>query len=346
MSQNTPERLGFRMPAEWAPHAATWMAWPHGETQWCGMLAPVREEFAALVAAIARVEPVDPLLHDEETAADAERRLGNADVRRHLVPYDDVWLRDSGPVFVARQEELALVDWTFNGWGGKYPAGLDTQIPQRIAQRLGLRSFQPGLVLEGGSIEVNGAGLAFTTRQCLLSPRRNPDLDEKALGAALRDYLGITRLVWLDEGLEGDHTDGHIDMLTRFADPTTIVTSVCADRDDPNHATLAANLDVVKRQCGRAEVPFRIVELPVPAGRVEFGGERLPLSYANFYIANGLVVVPAYGVPEDAGALEILRPLFPRRTVVGLPARALISGGGAFHCVTQQQPVGAGWSAE
>lgn len=334
------------MPAEWTPHASTWMGWPHDDVQWCGWLEPVRRDFATLVETIAHAEPVDLLVADEESEADARRRLTQGSIRLHRIPHNDVWLRDAGPIFITRKNDVALVRWEFNGWGGKYPADLDAEVPGHVARLLGdVRPFRPGLVLEGGSIEVNGAGLAITTRQCLLSPRRNPDLDEKTIESALRAYLGVTRVVWLDQGLEGDHTDGHIDTLTRFVNPTTIVTSVCADTEDPNHATLAANLDVIRRECGRAEVPFIIIELPVPTGRVDFEGERLPLTYANFFITNNSVVVPTYGAPEDAPALEILRPLFPRRTVVGLPARALITGGGGFHCVTQQQPVGTLWSA-
>lgn len=337
----TPERLGFRMPGEWTPHASTWMAWPHDDVQWCGWLEPVRREFAVLVDAIAGSEPVDLLVHDEESEADARRRLGSGAIRLHRVPHNDVWVRDSGPLFVTRENETALVRWEFNGWGGKYPAELDAEIPAHIARLLGhAEPFRPGLILEGGSIEVNGAGLGITTRQCLLSPRRNPGAEEKTIETALKDYLGVTRVIWLDRGLEGDHTDGHVDTLTRFVGPTTIVTSVCGDTSDPNHETLAANLDVIKRESGRSEVPFTVIEVPVPAGRVEFEGERLPLTYVNFFIANSIVVVPVYGVPEDEKALEILRPLFPDRIVTGLPARSLITGGGAFHCVTQQQPVG------
>jgi agmatine deiminase len=253
-----------------------------------------------------------------------------------------LWLRDSGPIFVARNQELALVDWEFNGWGGKYPAELDNQIPTHVARILDSGPlYRPGVVMEGGSLEVNGLGVAITTRQCLLTPTRNPTLNERDLEVALAQYLGIRDVVWLNDGLEGDHTDGHIDTITRFVDEGTIVTSICTDRSDPNHATLADNLERLQSLRSR----FGIVELPVPTGRVEFEGERLPLSYANFYIVNGGVVVPTYGLAEDGPALEILRPLFPDREVVAVPARALITGGGAFHCVTQQQPVGRPWRA-
>jgi agmatine deiminase len=330
------------MPAEWQPHAATWMAWPHDDEQWIGMLEPVRQEFAALVRAVARDETVELLIADDESAADAQARLGGSAIRLHRVPHQDLWLRDSGPIFVTRDADVALVDWDFNGWGNKYPAQLDNQIPTHVARLLGgLTPFQPGLVMEGGSLEVDGTGMAMTTRQCLLSPERNPGVGEAALEAALSAFLGITRVIWLDNGLEGDHTDGHIDTLTRFANARTIVTSVCEDLDDPNHATLAANLDVLRR----AANTYSIVALPVPTGRVEFEGERLPLTYANFYLTNRSVIVPVYGAREDQAALEILAPLFPGRQVVGLPARALITGGGAFHCVTQQQPAGRLWRA-
>ena len=340
----TPHQLGFRMPAEWTPHASTWLAWPHDDDQWIGMLEPVRREFAPFVEAIARHEPVDLIVADEESERDARTRLGSGAIRFHRVPHQDLWLRDSGPIFVVRDGEVALVDWDFNGWGGKYPASLDDEIPTHVARILGdVQPFRPGIVMEGGSLEVNGEGVVITTRQCLLAPTRNPGATEASLERALSDYLGLRLVLWLDRGLEGDHTDGHIDTLTRFTDNTTIVTSVCPDRDDPNHATLAANLDVLRAIVTQAGAQFRIVELPIPSDRVTFEGERLPLTYANFYVTNGAVLVPTYDLPEDSRALDILRPLFPGREVVGLPARALITGGGAFHCVTQQQPVGRLW---
>jgi agmatine deiminase len=329
------------MPAEWTPHASTWLAWPHDDDQWIGMLEPVRREFAPFVEAIARHEAVDLIVADEESERDAKRRLTSRAIRVHRVPHQDLWLRDSGPIFVLRGHDVALVDWEFNGWGGKYPAALDNEIPSHVARILDAgRPFEPGLVMEGGSLEVNDAGVALTTRQCLLAPTRNPGQTEASLEEALRQYLGLLHIIWLNHGLEGDHTDGHIDTLTRFADDQTIVTSVCADTSDPNHATLAANLDVLRRARGADGAAFRIVELPIPSGRVEFEGERLPLTYANFYVTNGAVLVPVYGAPEDQQALDILTPLFPGREVVGLSARALITGGGAFHCVTQQQPLG------
>lgn len=346
IDSRSPGRLGFAMPAEWQPHAATWMAWPHDDAQWVGMLEPVRREFAAFVGAIAAREAVELLVADDESDADARRRVGG-NVRVHRVPHQDLWLRDSGPTFVTRDDEVRLVDWEFNGWGEKYPADLDNQIPTHVARILGgLPRFSPGIVMEGGSIEVDGRGTVLTTRQCLLSPHRNPGLDEAALEGHLAEALGVSQVIWLDEGLEGDHTDGHIDTISRFTDGRTIVTATCDDPDDPNHAILAANLDRLRAARDAAGQPYRVVELPIPRRSAHFEGERLPLTYANFYIVNGAVLLPVYGDERDQSAVEILRPLFPARTIVPLMARALITGGGAFHCVTQQQPAGRLWRGE
>lgn len=346
IDSRSPRRLGFAMPAEWQPHAATWMAWPHDDAQWVGMLEPVRREFATFVGAIAAREAVELLVADDESDADARRRVEGS-VRVHRVPHQDLWLRDSGPTFVTRDDEVRLVDWEFNGWGEKYPADLDNQIPTHVARILGgPPRFSPGIVMEGGSIEVDGRGTVLTTRQCLLSPHRNPGLDEAALEGHLAEALGVSQVIWLDEGLEGDHTDGHIDTISRFTDGRTIVTATCDDRDDPNHAILAANLDRLRAARDAGGQPYRVVELPIPRRSAHFEGQRLPLTYANFYIVNGAVLLPVYGDERDQSAVEILRPLFPGRTIVPLMARALITGGGAFHCVTQQQPAGRLWRGE
>jgi agmatine deiminase len=352
----SPARLGFSMPGEWHPHAATWMAWPHDDEQWIGMLEPVRREFAALVEAIAAREPVNLLLADDESDADARRRLGRGTIRFHRVPHQDVWLRDSGPTFLVRpaaagpqprDSSVFLVDWDFNGWGEKYPADLDNQIPTHVARILGgVPLHSPRVIMEGGSIEVDGRGTVLTTRQCLLSPHRNPTASEAELSNCLKDNLGVRQVIWLDEGLEGDHTDGHIDTISRFTDERTIVTATCDARDDPNHAVLAANLERLRDARDADGRPYRVIELPIPRTLAHFEGERLPLTYANFYIVNGAVIVPVYGDDHDAPAIEILRPLFPGREVVPLKARALITGGGAFHCVTQQQPAGELWRGE
>jgi len=328
------------MPAEWAPHAAVWTAWPSDDDLWIGQLEPTREDFAGLVRALVRFEPVHLLVRDDEAESDARRRLAGAAVAFHRVPYNDVWLRDSGPIAIANGSNIRLLNWEFNGWGRKYDAAIDNQIPQAIADLLGTVAIDTGVVLEGGSIDVNGAGCLLTTRQCLLSPERNPSLSGDDLEGILSACLGVERILWLDRGLEGDHTDGHIDTITRFVDERTIVTVTCDDPSDENYFVTRENLQRLRSVRDTAGRPFTIVELPLPAARMEFDGARLPPTYANFYIANGGVVVPLYGDVRDQQALEILRPLFPGRTVVGSPARALITGGGAFHCVTQQQPAG------
>lgn len=348
----TPRERGFAMPAEWAEHAATWMSWPADDDLWFGHLAGVRGDYAELVRTIARFEPVHLLVRDEESETDARARLAGADVTPfsitlHRVPLDDSWIRDNGPIFVRDgQGRVSLVNWRFNSWGGKFEWENDDRIPEHVAAHLGLPHWDRPEVLEGGGIEVNGTGVGLTTRSCLLTDTRNPGLTEADYAALLRETLGIERLLWLDGGLENDHTDGHIDTITRFVDERTIVTSVAEDESDPNFAVMARNLDELREMTDLNGQPFRIVELPLPATRLEGAEGRLPPTYANFYIGNGFVAVPLYGDPNDERALEVLRPLFPDREVIGLPSRAIIEGGGSFHCLTQQQPAGTLWTGE
>nr|WP_043800307.1 agmatine deiminase family protein [Deinococcus gobiensis] len=346
----TPRAQGFVMPAEWAAHAATWMSWPADDELWFGHLEPVRAEFAELVRTVARFEPVQLLVRDSESEQDARARLHGANVAYHHVPLDDVWLRDNGPIFVRRGEgreaDLAFVNWRFNAWGGKFESDHDDRVPEYVAQALGMAHWDRPEVLEGGGIEVNGLGLGLTTRSCFLTDTRNPGLSEEGYAALLAETLGIRKLLWLDGGLENDHTDGHIDTITRFVDETTVVTSVESDPADPNHAVMARNLAALREMTDTAGEPLRVVELPLPANRLDGAEGRLPPTYANFYIGNGFVAVPQYGDPHDGPALDVLRPLFPGREVIGLSSRAIIEGGGSFHCVTQQQPVGLTWTGE
>lgn len=334
------------MPAEWEPHAATWMSWPADDDLWFGHLAGVRGEFAELVRTIARFEPVHLLVRDDESEADARERLTGANVKFHRVPLDDVWMRDNGPIFVKRGNEVALVNWRFNAWGGKFHWQNDDRVPEYVASTMNAAHWDMNIVLEGGGLEVNGAGVGLTTRSCFLTDTRNPGLTEEGYTFLLSDMLGVKKLLWLDGGLENDHTDGHIDTITRFTDERTIVTSVESDVNDPNHAVMAKNLADLREMTDARGEPFRIVELPLPAEYLEGAEGRLPPTYANFYIGNGFVVVPQYGDPNDARALEVLRPLFPGREVIGLPSRQIIEGGGSFHCVTQQQPAGVVWKGE
>jgi agmatine deiminase len=340
----TPRALGFRLPAEWEPHAATWAAWPFDDVLWFGRLAGVRREFEALVRTIARFEPVRLLVHDAESEADAGRRLGALDVTLHRVPLDDVWFRDNGPLFVVdRAGRVSFVHWGFNAWGGKFEWRRDAEAPRAVAAALGVEHWRVEVVLEGGAIEPDGRGTALTTRQCLLSPTRNPGLDEAGHAAWLRDYLGIERLCWLERGLEDDHTDGHVDTLARFSDLRTLAVSLCEDPRDPNHEVTRANLERLRGFADAEGRPYRVVPVPLPAGRYAQEGERLAAAYVNFYAGNGFALVPLYDDPHDARALATLAPLFPGREVIGLRARDILVGGGGFHCLTQPQPAGPLW---
>ena len=342
-----PISLGFAMPAEWEPHAATWMCWPFDAEEWKGHLEGARGEFATLVETIAGHEPVHLLCHDDDVERDARSRMASENVHFHRVALDDVWFRDNGPIFVTREKggerEVSFVNWRFNAWGGKFDYELDDRATEAVAEIVGADHFDLPLVMEGGSIDVNGAGVALTTRSCLMTPTRNPREGEDDLERQLHQALKIRRLLWLDCGLEGDHTDGHVDTIARFVDPRTIVCATCDDPSDPNHRSMLANLEALRGFSDLEGRPFDLVELPLPKRRREDAGERLACTYANFYIANGLVVVPLYDDPNDEQALEILKPLFPGREVVGLPAVSIITSGGAFHCLTQQQPAGRIW---
>lgn len=322
------------MPFEGDPHAATWMCWPHGEEEWLGFLEAARAEYAGLVAAIAAVEPVRLLVASREAHEDARRRLKSLEnVEMLEQALDDCWFRDNGPTFLRQAERVVPLCWRFNAWGEKYPFEQDAQAAREQMARLGLRPRLSSLVMEGGSLEVDGAGTLLTTRCCQLHPRRNPGLSETELEEALGSLLGVNRVLWLDYGLEGDHTDGHIDTLTRFVGPNEVVTAVCS-RQDENFAALEHN----RRQL--EGYGLKIWELPIPEKPRHLGEVRLPETYANFYLCNGRVLVPQYGCPQDGPACSLLQQCFPQRELVPLPASAIISGGGAFHCLTQQQPEG------
>jgi agmatine deiminase len=342
--RDVPAALGYRWPAEWELHAATWLSWPHNRNSWPGRFEPVPAQFAQFVRAVAEVEPVQILAGGEAVWAEASRLVGHLpNVTLHDVPTNDAWCRDHGPTFLVGpiEEPPALVDWEYNAWGGKYPPfDLDNQVPGRIAELRRKRRFAPGIVLEGGAIEGNGCGTLLTTESCLLNPNRNADLPRTVLETILAEYLGVRKILWLaDAELEGDDTDGHIDQLARFVNPTTVVAAWVDDPDDPNHGPLQSihrQLSQMTDQDGR---PLEIVRLPLPSPKF-VGQQRLPASYLNFYIANGLVAVPQFGDPADSVAIGILAQLFPSRTVRGLPSLDLIWGLGSFHCLSQQEPAG------
>jgi agmatine deiminase len=341
---DTPRALGFRMPAEWEPHEATWLSWPHKEESWPGAFEPVAGIFAEIARHLASSELVRINVADEEAASATRRVLEEAgvslsSVRFHHIPTDDAWVRDHGPIYLLRDQpapERAIVDWGYNAWGGKYPPfELDDKVPTRIASESGERFFLPGIVMEGGSLDVNGAGLLMTTESCLLNPNRNPQLNRREIESCLREYLGVTEFIWLGDGIVGDDTDGHIDDLTRFVSVDTVVTAIEEDPRDENYGPLEANYKRLRQVA--EEKRMRLVTIPMP-GPVYFGEQRLPASYANFYIANKMVLVPTYRHENDARALVILQGLFPQRRVIGVDCTHLVWGLGAIHCVTQQQP--------
>jgi len=341
----TPASLGFRMPAEWSPQEALWLSWPHKRASWPGRFRPVPAKFAEIVATISRLEKVRINaardLHPrarklcEKAGADMER------VELYAHPTDDAWCRDHGPIFIKSDTtgEVALTDWDYNAWGDKYPPyRRDNQVPPRIAKALGKRRFVKRMVMEGGSIDVNGKGLLLTTESCLLNPNRNPGRSRIEIEQALRDFLGVHTIIWLGDGIEGDDTDGHIDDLSRFYRPDAIVTVVEPNRRDRNHRPLRENLEKLRTLRTPQGGAFEISELPMPAGRY-VDGQRLPASYANFLIINGAVLVPTFRQPKrDGEALEILASCFPGREVIGIDCLDLVWGLGTLHCISQQQP--------
>jgi len=342
-----PSALGFRMPAEWEAHAATWLAWPHKEASWPGNFGPIPDVWVEIVHALQPHEQVNILVNDAAAAAGVRERLRAArvpdrNVGLHLMPTDDAWIRDYGPTFITRRRddrtEITAVNWVYNAWGGKYPPwDLDDAVPERIAAQLGIRVFEPGIVLEGGSIEVNGRGTVLTTEAGLLNPNRNPHLQREQIERHLRDYLGAQHVLWLGDGIAGDDTDGHVDDLARFVDARTVVTVLETDPHDDNYEPLRRNHERLGRMHDQDGRPLTVVTLPMPTA-LYHDGQRLPASYANFYIANGVVLVPVFDDPHDAIALRTLRELFRQRRVIGIRATEMVWGLGAFHCVTQQQP--------
>lgn len=335
------------MPAEWAPHRGTWLSWPHKEASWPDKFGPVPGVFVEMVRHLAPHEEVHinvtgPAMWEEIPRLLAPLHLPPGRVTLHDNPTNDAWCRDHGPCFVQREvggrREEAIVDWGYNAWGGKYPPfDLDDVIPTRIGEEYGIPVFHPGIVMEGGSLDVNGLGTLLTTEACLLNPNRNPHLGKAEIERYLADYLGVRHILWLGDGIVGDDTDGHVDDITRFTDERTVVTVVEEDPRDENYEPLQDNLrrlGEMKDQDGR---PFRIVTLPMPRAMHQ-DGQRLPASYANFYIANGVVLLPAYDPDRDEAARATLQELFPTRRVVPVNAVDLVWGLGAFHCVSQQWP--------
>jgi len=350
----TPRQLGYRMPAEWEPHEATWLAWPHNPEDWPGKFASIPWLYAEIVRLLATREHVHLIVEDAKMEKRVSRMLqracANLDrVSFHRWPTDRGWTRDSGPIFVRNAKgQIAITNWRFNGWAKYDDWHLDDKLPSRVQKLLGCREWKPlvqnqdgtkYVILEGGSIDVNGHGALLTTEECLLSEvqQRNPGLSREKLERVFYDFLAIDQVIWLGRGIAGDDTHGHVDDIARFAGQATIVAAVEPDTSDPNHAPLADNLNRLKAARTPAGKQFTIIELPMPRPIV-FCGQRVPASYANFYIANGQVLVPTFQDPNDRIALNTLAEVFPDREVIGVHSVDLIWGLGALHCMTQQQP--------
>jgi agmatine deiminase len=337
----TPRQAGFHMPAEWAPHEATWLAWPSHADLWGQHLEPARAAFVRLAMAVAAGERVEVLAPDESSEGQARAALGSERVRVHRMAFGDIWLRDTAPLFLVGSEgEVASVRFFFNGWGGKYVLDHDDRVAEGIATLQGARAFKMPLVLEGGAIEVDGEGTLLTTRQCLLRGQRNAAMPEIELERALCDSLGVRKVLWLENGLENDHTDGHVDTLARFVRPGVVVAMESRAPDDPNGDVLRALLEELEAMVDARGQRLRVVRIPSPGRIADADGRVMPASYANFYVANACVVVPTYGSRFDEEAVHVIGGLFPERRIVSIDARAVLSGGGAFHCITQQQPRG------
>jgi agmatine deiminase len=355
MKQTGTTAQNFRMPAEWSPHAATWIAWPHNPDDWPGKFQPIPWVYCEIVRHLSQAEDVHILVNDEA----AKKRAGNmlrrqganlARLHFHLWRTDRVWLRDSGPIFVKNPVgDTALTNWKFNAWAKYDNWRNDDLIPKQVAKLYGMTSFEPAvtlangkqqrLVLEGGSIDTNGEGVLLTTEECLLSEvqQRNPGVSKVQMEQVFQKFLGIEKVLWLNRGCAGDDTHGHVDDITRFVAPDTILTAVESNTADENHLPLAENLERLHAARNLKKKPFTIKTLPMPAP-VVFEGQRLPASYANFYIANSLVLVPTFNDANDRIALNTIAECFPARTIVGIHAVDLVWGLGTLHCMTQQEP--------
>lgn len=342
---DTPKQLGYHFPAEFAKHESTWLSWPHKEASWPGKIDTIFPVYAKFIKLVAEGEKVNINVVDErmkQFAIDHLQKV-NADLSNihfYFHPTNDAWCRDHGPAFLInpKEKKKTIIDWGYNAWGGKYPPfDLDDVIPTKIGEKLGLPVYNPGIVMEGGSVEFNGLGDLLTTTACLLNKNRNPHLSQDQIEEYLRNYYGVNNILWLGDGIVGDDTDGHIDDLTRFVNEDTVVTVVEHNKADENYHPLKENLEQLgKLRLGNGK-QMNIIELPMPSA-VIWEDQRLPASYANFYISNKYVVTPTFRDKNDDKALAILQSCFPDRKVIGLDSTDIIWGLGSFHCLSQQEP--------
>jgi agmatine deiminase len=341
----TPLELGYLFPAEWEKHKSTWLSYPHNETSWPGKIHTIFPWYHQFIKELAKGELVNINVTDDAMQVRVFKALTEAGVNMqnislHQFPTNDAWCRDHGPAFLLNPDAefpKVIVNWKYNGWGNKYAAELDTLIPSRIGELLGLPVFFPGIVMEGGSVDFNGKGTLLTTTSCLLHPNRNPDLQQQQIEHYLMHYYGVKQVLWLGEGIEGDDTDGHIDDLTRFVNEDTVVTVVEHQKSDANFIPLQENLASLSRMRLLNGKQLNIAELPMPEP-MYYEGQRLPVSYANFYVANAGVMVPTYRCKQDDLAITVLERCFKDRPVIGIDSVEIIWGLGSWHCLSQQEP--------
>lgn len=342
----TPAELGYYFPAEFAPQESMWLSWPHKEESWPGKIETIYAPYCLFIKEVSKGQKVNINVADEAMKVSAIAHLEKAGVnlgqiRFHFFPTNDAWCRDHGPAFLINpnaEQKKVLVKWEYNAWGEKYPPHeLDNQIPIKIAHELGIPYFRPGIVMEGGSVEFNGKGTLLTSKSCLLNKNRNPHLTQAQIEKYLNDYYGVHHILWVGDGIVGDDTDGHIDDITRFVNEDTVVTVIEDHKGDDNYDILKENLKMLQKMKLETGKALNIVELPMPAA-VIWEGQRLPASYANFYIGNDVVVVPTFRDKNDQKALDILTNCFPNRGVVGIDSTDIIWGLGSFHCLSQQEP--------
>jgi agmatine deiminase len=339
----TPHQLGFHFPAEWEKHTATWLSWPHKEASWPAKIETIYKPYCEFIKVVSQGEFVCINVINEAMQSFATKYLTDAGVDLDKIkfyhhPTNDAWCRDHGPAFLINRKEKVIIDWDYNAWGNKYPPyDLDDVIPTLIGEKLGLKVFHPKIVMEGGSVEFNGAGTLLTSTCCLLNENRNPHLNQKQIEEYLHNYYGVEHILWVDEGIVGDDTDGHIDDTIRFVNADTVVTVVEEKKNDENYNLLQQNLKQLSKMRLETGKQMNIIELPMPSA-VICEDQRLPASYANFYISNNAVIVPTYRDKNDDKALEIISNCFRDRKTIGIDSTDVIWGLGSWHCLSQQEP--------
>jgi len=336
----TPFTLGYRMPAEWEKHDATWLAWPKDpDTFPKGIIEIVESIYIRMIEALAQGEKVNLLVDDKATEEKVASMLKTSNnVFFHYIKTADVWIRDYGPIFVKNRDNIAVTKWIFNSWGNKYESLLkDNESGMTVTKLTDLEIFETKIVLEGGSIDTNGLGSCITTEQCLLNENRNPKLTKKEIEKHLQGYLGFTNFIWLKEGLEGDDTDGHVDDIARFVNENTVICMIEENQNDENYRVLKENFEILKTAKDQDGNKINVIPIPMPM-RIAIPERRLAASYANFYIGNSVVLLPIFNDKNDEKVISIFEKLFPDRDIVGINCEALVYGYGGIHCITQQQP--------